>query len=94
MKVIQQNCETHPTLQEAQDGLHGLSHLTGFVVGYVDEKDNRPVAFFVDAHPGSPLGRGQHRRELVFAVPSEPKQSVSLAPIFDAINKGKDMTRG
>lgn len=95
MNVIQQNCDTYPTLEEAQDALSGLSHLTSFVMGYVDEKENRPVAFFLDAHPSSEIQRGQRRRALVFSAkpPASQDTSGALQAIADAIRNGKDLTK-
>lgn len=93
MKVIQQNGDVHPTLEEAQDGLHGLSHIPGFVFGYVDEKDNRPVAFFKDAYPNDNILRGQRRRTLVFAhqpAAASEKPSSVLAEIGECIRNGTD----
>ena len=94
MNVIQQPCEKHHSLAEAQDHLHGLSHLPGFVFGYVDEKENQPVGFFLDGHPHCPLQPGQKRRTIVFAhkQPSLPGAESGLAAIADAISKGTDLT--
>ena len=95
MKVIQQNCDVHATPEEAQDALFGLSHLPGFVMGYIDEKENRPVVFFLDVPPASTAQRGQRRRELVFPAKSAAKQDTNAAmtAIWDAINNGVDMTK-
>jgi hypothetical protein len=67
MKAIQLTCEKNPCLEDAQDQLHGLSHMPGFVFGYVDDKENRVVAFFLDTYPDSALVPGQRRRDIVFA---------------------------
>ncbi len=95
MQVIQQPCEKHPTVEDAQDHLDGLSHMPGFVFGYVDEKENRPVGFFLDAYPHSQLQPGQKRRTLVFAhkQPALPGAESPMTAIFDAINNGVDMTK-
>lgn len=93
MKVIQQNGDVHPTFEEAEDGLHGLSHIPGFVLGYVDEKDNRPVAFFKDAFLNDNIVRGQRRRTLVFAAKpadTSEKTNTALAGIADCIRNGTD----
>jgi hypothetical protein len=69
--------------------------MPGFVMGYVDESENRPVMFFIDAHPGQALVRGQRSRTLVFAHRPEAKSDLSiLAPIGEAIANGKDMRKG
>lgn len=94
MKVIEQKGDKHNSPEEAGDALAGLSHMPGFVMGYVDESDNRPVMFFIDAHPGQTLQRGQRSRTLVFAHRSETKSDQSLlAPIGEAIANGKDMLK-
>lgn len=94
MKVIEQKGDKHNSPEEAADALAGLSHMPGFVMGYVDESENRPVMFFMDAYPGQTLQRGQRSRTLVFAHRPEAENGLSLlAPIGEAIANGKDMRK-
>jgi hypothetical protein len=39
----------------AEDALVGISSLTGYVFGYVDEKERRTVSFHVDTSPNDAL---------------------------------------
>jgi hypothetical protein len=95
MQVIEQKGDKHDNVEQAQDALSGLSHMPGFVMGYVDESDNRPVMFFMDFHPGQVLARGQRSRTLVFAHRPEVKSDLSLlVPIGEAIANSKDMRKG
>lgn len=92
MQVIEQHSPKHETLEDASDSLAGLSHINGFLFGYVDEKENRTVTFFTDAFPENPQKiPGQRRRTLVFA--HRPERTTDLSPIFDAIFSGKDLTK-
>jgi hypothetical protein len=94
MQVIEQKGQKHDSPEEAGDHLAGLSHMPGFVFGYVDDRENRAIMFFQDAFPGQELQRGQHRRTLVFAHRPEPKTDPSImAAIGDAIANGKDLTK-
>lgn len=94
MQVIEQKSQKHESPEEAGDALAGLSHMPGFVFGYVDEKECRVVMFFKDAQPGQTLMPGQRSRNLVFAHQPEQKMDFSLlAPIGEAIANGKDMLK-
>jgi hypothetical protein len=96
MKVIQQTGPKHPTLEEAQDALHGINRTPSFLFGYIDDKENRVVAFFHDTFPDSPLAdKGQRRLEIVYAHErlAREEDNSDLVAIGEAIRNGVDPTK-
>lgn len=66
MKVLKQLGPKCPTLEQAQDSLAASAMVTGFLFGYIDEKQLRVVGFYIDYYPNMPLCKGQERMELAF----------------------------
>lgn len=50
-----------PIVENREDYLNAMSQMPGFVAGYDCKKSGRVILFFDDAHPESPLVKGQQR---------------------------------
>lgn len=63
MKLIRQT-SIAPTAEEAEDLLNALTHVPGYVFGYVEKEEGslpRLQAFFKDSYPEQGLQKGQYR---------------------------------
>lgn len=64
MIAIKMNGHTNPNPGAGQDQLYALSHLPGFLFGYVGPKENRVITFHEDRDPNAVLGKSQRRVEI------------------------------
>ncbi|MCU6502269.1 hypothetical protein LPN04_31190 [Rugamonas sp. A1-17] len=66
MMAIKMNGHANPTPEDGQDVLYALSHISGFLFGYVEPKQNRVITFHDDTNPKAELEKSQVRVEIHF----------------------------
>jgi hypothetical protein len=86
MDVIKQTSTPYDTVEDAKDALYALTHLDGYVFGYVDEQKLRTVTFHKVNHSVGRTFAGQQKVTLAFsALPTRGSDLADLKPIADAI---------
>jgi len=57
-KVLKVKSYPYPTEEDANDALHGVASVPGYLFGYVDFSQKRTISFHEQTHADGPLPQG------------------------------------